>query len=57
MSQEFHSPVLERLRTAAQLHTLGLEIKRHNLRRQHAEASEAEIERLLGAWLRDRPMD
>lgn len=28
---------------------------RENLRRRHPEAGEAEIEHLLGAWLRERP--
>jgi hypothetical protein len=57
MAPEDTCPEAERLRAAAQLHELGMAIKRQNLRRQHAGADEAEIERLLGAWLQERRLD
>jgi len=31
-------------------------VKRAQLRRQHPEASDEEVERLLVAWLRDKPL-
>jgi hypothetical protein len=33
----------------------GVKLMRQNLRRQHPELAEAEIDRLLGEWLRHRP--
>jgi hypothetical protein len=45
----------ERLQTALDLYEAGEQLMRENLRRQHPEAGEVEIERLLGAWLRERP--
>jgi hypothetical protein len=38
-----------------ELQELGIEIMRSNLRRRHPEATEAEVEALLSAWLRERP--
>ena len=45
----------ERMRVALDLHEAGVAIMRQNLRRQHPEASDAEIEGRLHAWLRHRP--
>ena len=45
----------ERLRTALDLHETGVAMMRQNLRRAHPEASSSEIDRLLQAWLRERP--
>lgn len=45
----------ERLRIALDLHDAGVEMMRQNLRRRHPGASDQEIERLLLAWLRERP--
>jgi hypothetical protein len=45
----------ERLRIALDLHDAGVEMMRQNLRRRHPGASEQEIERLLVAWLHERP--
>jgi hypothetical protein len=45
----------ERLRIALDLHDAGVAMMRQNLRRQHPAASEQEIERMLAAWLRERP--
>jgi hypothetical protein len=33
----------------------GVRLMRQNLRRQHSDVSEDEIDRLLGEWLRHRP--
>ncbi len=57
MATDPTAPAAERLRAALRLHELGLAIKRQNLRRRHVQADESEIERLLGAWLADRPPD
>jgi hypothetical protein len=43
------------LRTTLDLFETGLEVMRRNLRRRHPHATPDEIERLLGAWRRDRP--
>jgi Rv0078B-related antitoxin len=45
----------ERLQTALDLYEAGEELMRENLRRQHPEADEVEIEHLLAAWLHERP--
>jgi len=44
-----------RLRTAFDLCELGESMRRAQLRRDHPDASEAEIEVWLVAWLRTRP--
>lgn len=46
------SPPARRLRLAFELHDTGVALKRQTLRRQHPEATEAEIDALLGRWLR-----
>ena len=45
----------ERLRIALDLHDAGVEMMRQNLRRRHPDVDENEIERLLVAWLHERP--
>ncbi|MFI5401542.1 MAG: hypothetical protein ACHQ1G_01190 [Planctomycetota bacterium] len=45
----------ERLRIALDLHDAGVAMMRQNLRRHHPDADEREIERLLLAWLHERP--
>lgn len=45
----------EKLRTAIDLADAGVEMMRQNLIRRHPGADEKEIERLLAAWLNDRP--
>lgn len=42
-------------RTTLDLFETGVDLMRQNLRRNHPEAGEEEIERLLEEWLRDRP--
>jgi hypothetical protein len=60
----YHVPMLKdprreelaaKLRTALDMFGLGESIMRQNLRRKYPEASEAEIEDRLNAWLRERP--
>lgn len=45
----------ERLLAAFDMFELGVEMKAANLRRQFPEASPEEIERLINAWLLERP--
>lgn len=44
-----------RLRLALELFEAGESIKRQSLRRENPGASDARIEELVVAWLRDRP--
>jgi hypothetical protein len=44
-----------RLRTALDLSAMGTSIRRAQLRREHPEATDDEIEALLVAWLETRP--
>jgi len=57
----YPGPVFEaevrRFWEADRLHTEGLALMRQNLRRRHPEASDAEVEERLRAWLLDRPAD
>ena len=50
-----HDLMRARLRTAAELHDVGVAMKRLNLRRAHPDADEAEITAMLTAWLHERP--
>ncbi|HEX5068876.1 MAG TPA: hypothetical protein VFV78_01570 [Vicinamibacterales bacterium] len=45
----------DRLRTACELWTAGVELQRQRFRREHPNASPAETDRLVSQWLRDRP--
>lgn len=47
--------VADAFRGTLDLFGTGLDLMRQNLRRGHPEASEEEVERLLDAWLVDRP--
>lgn len=49
------SEEVARLRAALDLHEDGVALMRQNLRRAHPDAPDEEIERRLGAWLRERP--
>jgi hypothetical protein len=49
------SQEVERLRTALALFDDGVRLMRANLRRQHPDASEEDIDRLVGEWLATRP--
>jgi hypothetical protein len=50
-----HETPDDRLRQAFELFEFGVEMMAANLRRRHPAASPEEIERLLEAWLADRP--
>lgn len=45
----------ERLALTFEMFEFGVEMMAANLRRRHPEASPEEIERLLEAWLAERP--
>lgn len=45
----------ERFATTVELHRVGVEMMRQNLRRRHPDESDEQIEERLGAWLRTRP--
>lgn len=47
----------ERFRVTVELHEAGVDLMRQNLRRQNPDAEPAEIDRLLQAWLEERPPD
>ena len=49
------SSVADAFRTTLDLFDMGLDLMRQNLRRSHPGSGDAEIERLLGDWLLDRP--
>jgi hypothetical protein len=46
--------VQARFRVAMDLHETGVKIMRQNLRRRFPDASDSEIEDLLGRWLSER---
>jgi hypothetical protein len=52
MASEQHAA---KLRTAFALHESGVALKRAQLRRQHAHASDKELAQRLAGWLQDRP--
>ena len=45
----------ERMRQAFDAHDAGVSMMRAQLRREHPDADEVELDRLVGAWLRTRP--
>lgn len=47
--------VAEAFRATLDLFQIGVDLMRQNLRRRHPEASDEQIERLLGEWLQHRP--
>ena len=47
--------VIARVQMMFDLYEAAEAMMRQNLRRLHPEASEKEIERLVGAWLQERP--
>ena len=52
----FHrSPEAERLRSALDMHDLGVKIYRQRMRREHPDAGRKEIESLVRAWLTAPP--
>lgn len=49
------SAAAARLRLAIEMFEVGESMKRQSLRRENPQASDAEIERMLVAWLHHRP--
>ena len=47
--------VAERLRTAFELHEAGVDMMRQTLRREHPDASDEDLERMVMLWLQERP--
>lgn len=46
---------IERFRTTVDLWATGLTLRRQAIRRDRPDASEAEVDALLRAWLQERP--
>lgn len=49
------TPEARRMLIAFDLFEAGVDMYRQTLRRRHPDADDAEIERRLGEWLRERP--
>ena len=49
------SVLIRRFQTTVDLWATGVALRRQAFRRQHPGASDAEIERLVMAWLAERP--
>jgi len=45
----------ERLRVAFDLFEAGVDLMRQRLKREHPGETDADIERRIGTWLRERP--
>lgn len=50
-----HDQAAARLRAAIEMFETGVQMMRQNLRRNHPTLSDAEIDELVTAWLRERP--
>jgi hypothetical protein len=48
-------PLVDAFRATLDLFQTGIDVMRQNLQRRHPEATDAEIERRLKAWLLERP--
>jgi hypothetical protein len=56
--EAFHwTPEAERMRSALELHDLGVQLYRQRMRREHPEADRAEIDSLVRTWLTAPPPD
>lgn len=55
MSDDEQREASRKLQLAGELHRAGVEIYRAKMRREHPEATERELDLLVGAWLRTRP--
>jgi Rv0078B-related antitoxin len=49
------TPEAERMRSALEMHELGVQLYRQRMRREHPEASHAEIDGLVRRWLTAPP--
>ena len=47
--------LVERLHTAADLWATGVALQRQNIRHSHPDASDAQVDAMLGRWLQERP--
>lgn len=54
-AEDMEEPVLMRMRLAFEMFEAGVALMRQNLRRRNPVLGDAEIEALLGLWLRERP--
>ncbi|MBI3628336.1 MAG: hypothetical protein HY217_01920 [Candidatus Rokubacteria bacterium] len=55
MRDEFRKLAADRLRLALDMFGVGEALKRQQLRREHPDADDTEIEERLVAWLQERP--
>jgi hypothetical protein len=51
------TPEAERMRSALEMHELGVQLYRQRMRREHPRASRADIDDLVRAWLAAPPPD
>jgi Rv0078B-related antitoxin len=51
------TPEAERMRSALEMHDLGVQLYRQRMRREHPESSRAEIDALVRGWLTAPPPD
>jgi hypothetical protein len=49
------TPEAGRMRSALEMHELGVQLYRQRMRREHPEASQAEIDSLVRGWLAAPP--
>ena len=49
------TPEAERMRSALEMHDLGVQLYRQRMRREHPESSRAEIDGLVRGWLTAPP--
>jgi hypothetical protein len=49
------TPEAERMRSALEMHELGVQLYRQRMRREHPEASRADIDGLVRGWLTAPP--
>ena len=49
------TPEAERMRSALEMHELGVQLYRQRMRREHPEADRAEIDGLVRGWLTSPP--
>jgi Rv0078B-related antitoxin len=55
-SRDFHwTPEAERMRSALDMHDLGVQLYRQRMRREHPDAGRGEIEGLVRTWLTAPP--
>jgi Rv0078B-related antitoxin len=53
----YRTPEAERMRSALEMHDLGVKLYRQRMRREHPGAGRREIDRLVRAWLTAPPPD